>query len=436
MHYPIKIYAEKIANKTYNFFNLYQANYKLRIKYKSFDIEEIVNIPSTSLFNISLYNFIVNLKDKWNLPPDISLNLILSTNEFKKSVVIPGEIISSGKYLFTDLYHADYTLKLFYKSYAIEKSVTIPYYNNEYELYFPALFNVTIKALDKRGSIKENGKIVLIRDSQEIEGLINNYGIKIFNIPPGVYYTKIYSGNNLIAQRKIDVNGEMKFTIITSEEPLLLFFIAFFICIILLGIAFLTYKYRDIMFFIKILVLIIIIIAIILPWWTLNGNLSNPSIETSTNMYLIPQTLVTITSAEDIIAGELLLSNEEFKFSMTLVIILTAIGCICVGVNIYSKYFSKMSRLSFIILLIGSIFFICSLLIFVIGTSQVTEVGVGSFFGNGNLDISIPGEDTYETLICSWGPGFGFYLYIFASLLLIVLNLFIIKKKLLKKFKN
>jgi hypothetical protein len=65
--------------------------------------------------------------------------------------------------------------------------------------------------------------------------------------------------------------------------------------------------------------------------------------------------------------------------------------------------------------------------------TQVTEVGVGSFIGNGDLEFNIPGEEIYETLSSSWGPSFGFYLYISAIVLTLSLSVFKLRKILLER---
>ena len=62
--------------------------------------------------------------------------------------------------------------------------------------------------------------------------------------------------------------------------------------------------------------------------------------------------------------------------------------------------------------------------------SQVTDVGVGSFSGNGDLDISIPGVQENEVINCSWGPGIGFYLSILATVCLVVISFLKISVKL------
>jgi hypothetical protein len=41
------------------------------------------------------------------------------------------------------------------------------------------------------------------------------------------------------------------------------------------------------------------------------------------------------------------------------------------------------------------------------------EIGVGSFIGQGTLDVNIPGGNSYS-VNSQWGPGTGFYLIIFA----------------------
>ena len=50
--------------------------------------------------------------------------------------------------------------------------------------------------------------------------------------------------------------------------------------------------------------------------------------------------------------------------------------------------------------------------------SEVANAIVGSFFGSGNLDISIPGESAFVTMSCSWGPGLGFYLFLSSFIIL------------------
>jgi len=58
--------------------------------------------------------------------------------------------------------------------------------------------------------------------------------------------------------------------------------------------------------------------------------------------------------------------------------------------------------------------------------SQITMIGVGSFTGSGNIDITLPGIATSKALSCTWGPGFGFILVIVS--LVVLLIVFLLKR--------
>ena len=68
--------------------------------------------------------------------------------------------------------------------------------------------------------------------------------------------------------------------------------------------------------------------------------------------------------------------------------------------------------------------------------SQVTDIGVGSFSGSGDLDISIPGLQENAVVPCSWGPGIGFYLSILAIMSMIALSLLKLVRKLVGKIQK
>ena len=72
-------------------------------------------------------------------------------------------------------------------------------------------------------------------------------------------------------------------------------------------------------------------------------------------------------------------------------------------------------------------------LIFSIGMNELAEVWIGSFIGDGNLDVSIAGEEAATTILCSWGPSIGFYLYVLSMIILILIIIFNVKKIFKKK---
>ena len=67
------------------------------------------------------------------------------------------------------------------------------------------------------------------------------------------------------------------------------------------------------------------------------------------------------------------------------------------------------------------------------GVSQLVETGVGSLLGSLDIDVSIPGENRYETIPCSWGPGIGFYIFLISLVIIIIPTGFNIKKLIIKK---
>ena len=86
--------------------------------------------------------------------------------------------------------------------------------------------------------------------------------------------------------------------------------------------------------------------------------------------------------------------------------------------------------------ILSMVFLIVSVLIFFYAMGQITEVGVGSFMGSGELDTNLPGIAESRVLPSSWGPGIGFILAII-SFVIILLILFQKRlSSLLKHFKN
>ena len=66
--------------------------------------------------------------------------------------------------------------------------------------------------------------------------------------------------------------------------------------------------------------------------------------------------------------------------------------------------------LSIVLSTLGIVMLIATISVFFYAMSQLTEVSVGSFMGNGDLEITLPGVAESKILPCSWGPGVGFYL--------------------------
>jgi hypothetical protein len=168
--------------------------------------------------------------------------------------------------------------------------------------------------------------------------------------------------------------------------------------------------------FLLFLIMSILIIAILFPWWSLQG--SSLDVKTTSTLYLVPLELVSTTTTSQVIAGELAFFPEMFVSVMMAIPILTGIIIFLVISTLMLNRMNKKQWQN--ILLIGAlILLLCSLALFISAMSAFTEVGVGSLIGQGTLDVSIQGEDVIVPVLCQWEPGVGFWLYVLSSLILI-----------------
>jgi hypothetical protein len=428
MQVPTIIYPNITTDAQYYFKALIPESYLLKIGYGLYDIIEAIKIPDISDFEIRLYDLKAIIKDNWDLPPEAPIDVTLTSKDFEKTVVLYPTKISLDEYNFSNIYPGKYTIKVSYKSYSVEKNIEIPYKENEEtQIVFSALFNITTNVLNSRGEPLNDAKVIFSRGNKEIIGKSNENGNVTFNIPPGIYYCKIYSSEELIAQRKVDVFYEKEFSIVTKNEPIYPAIVIILSIVILIFAVIYSYKKKDFRFFLKILVIVLAIVSIISPWWTINGNTSNPQIETSTKLYVIPSEMTTITTNSNFTAGEVANLDEAVISVFNLLPLLLFVGIICLLLPIILKrYINK--KLSFLFLIFALIIFIGIIASFSYATSEMANVTVGSFIGSGNLDISIPGEDYYMILMCNWGPGFSFYLFLGSIILLLIVILLKIKK--------
>jgi hypothetical protein len=399
----------------------------------------MIQIPKTNTISIDLYDFSVIIKDSWNLSPEALLDVTLTSKGFEKETVLTAKKLSSEEYLFSNLYPGNYTFKVSYKDHTLEEKISIPYkQGNNKTIVFPAEFNTTIKVFDIRGNSIKDAKVFMARGDEknrkEVSGSTNEDGVILFSVPPGTYDCKIYSGEVLIGKRKIEVLSENSQDIATKSEPLIPFIIIGLAIVMIIGALYISYRKKDLKFFLKILAAGIAIIAILSPLWAINGS-TQGKIETSTNLFLIPANMVTISSNVNATAGEISTLNDLFISVTDLLAIIVLIGVVCIPISMVLKKYNKR-RISFVVLLISLIMFIGSTITFYYATSQLADLTVGSFAGSGNLDVLIPGEKMYVTIPCSWGPSAGFYLLLISTVTIVCIFCFDFVKMLLKRVKK
>ncbi|EMR73985.1 hypothetical protein MBGDN05_00358 [Thermoplasmatales archaeon SCGC AB-539-N05] len=409
-------------------------NYILKIVYKGFVIhKEFIKlgyvrsvIPVKKSVNIELYDFTLKVTDTWGLTSEIELNSIITSDEMEEPLRILGEKISHGSYLFPRIYPGTYHIELTYKSFVLKESVQISA-EEEISLVFPAEYTVKTSVLDSRGNPLNDAKILVSRASKKIEKYVDEDGFLSFSLPPSVYTVTVCLNDDVIGMRKITVLSDRTIDLITNSKPIypiVITGIAGFFAVLFMFFAF---KKKDILVFLKVTAMVLAIVALIYPWWGIHGSTSN--VETFTSMYTLPVKFVTITIYSNVIAGELVSLPEIFVGVMNLLPLLTFVGCILIISSIVFKQFDK-KRLSLLSLSSASVVLIGSLLTFSYAMSEIASVGVGGFLGSGNLDITIPGEGTYENMFCSWGPGIGLYLYVLSAIITLFIVVQIIRKML------
>ncbi|UCD14248.1 MAG: carboxypeptidase regulatory-like domain-containing protein [Thermoplasmatales archaeon] len=406
-------------------------SYDLKVLYNGFIIsEERVRllllrklVPIKKTVEIERHDFMLKVVDLWELPLAIELNPFVISKGMDEPTVISANRLAASVYLFTNLIPSSYQLSLRYKSFSKEKDIQVPT-DKDIRLVFPAEFNITVNTLDARGVALPDAKILVSRDGKKLEVISEPSGL-VLPLPPGVYSVSVYHLGELVGSRKINVLGERSFDMITTHEPLFPYLVT--MVVIIFGAVALVFSYvkKDVMYFLKTLSVSLAITAIVFPWWILHGLSSQ--VETATKMFLIPLELITVTTSPSIIGGELAYLPEIFVDIVSLIPLFTVTGCLIILGSIVIKKFNK--KLYYLSLLLALLAFVVSLLIFSVAMSQLTEVGVGRFLGEGNLDIKIPGEETVSTIFCSWGPTTGFLLYVVSTLTLFFTFVYTIRKR-------
>lgn len=379
------------------------------------------------IFN--LYNLELTVKDKLGVPPGVKINPSLTSEEMENSVRISSEGAAPGKYLFTNLPSARYKIQFQYKSFVTEKDHHVPNDGNAIALEFPAEFNAKINVFDSRGSLLKDAHVLITRKGKEFDDFTDEKGKTSFLLPPGGYAIKVYSNNKLIGEKKVEITGDKTTDVVTTKNPIFpLIVIGVAISIMIITALFTLFKKIHVGTFIKSIAILLAIMAIILPWWGLSGSATHSSIETSTKAFLIPPTMVTMTSSSTATDAELAVVPELFTQVMGLIPVLIAIGCLLIFMSMPLKKLNK-KKISNLLLFLAVALMITGIAIFSFGMSELAKAGLGSFQGKENLSISIPGTMDYTTVPCSWGPSIGFYLCIVSIVAVLTVGILDILRK-------
>ena len=382
-------------------------------------------------FDMSLYQLELNVKDILGLSPAVEISPMLTSNGMVDSMSISAEKVSDGTYRFTDIYPEGYTLKMSYKSFVIEETVNINE-DKTLSLSFPAEFTVNLDFMNSYGMPIGNGEITMKRSGEGPFTEIGSKGKAIVTVPPGEYELRVSAVNEEIAKQKIDVKGDKSISIVTAQESSLHTMVTFLgIVLAFCSIIFFLWK-KSIHLSMTLFSIALIIIALVSPLWFLSGDTG--SISTTTKTLLIPSNIVTLTSSQSVLGGEISFAPPELSMVLELLAILLMVVCVIAVICILIK--DRFRKISKILSVVGIVLLVVTVLLFFVAMSQVTDIGVGSFSGNGNLDISVPGMQENVVVPCSWGPGLGFYFGILAIISMIALSLLKLVRKLVGKLQK
>lgn len=407
--FPIKPYVLKTF---YQGFLIDEKEVTLGLKNRFIQLKET--------FSLEHYKLNLELKDLWGFAPAVDVNPTLTSNDMIDPIVISAEKTNEGMYEFTNLYPSDYILNMKYKSFEVAKEITI---NGDEELLleFPAEYTLDIDIMDSYGNMISDGKIIISRNGQTEETQIKNDGTATVIVPPGEYEIIIQSDDEDIAKQNVDVRGNKKLDIVSSKDSVI-HSIVFYLGVILalFSIFYLILFKKKTIVGMKLFVIALIIIAIVSPWWVVNGD--DGTVTTRTNTLLIPSKIITTTSTSNVIGGDISQVPEEVPMVLTLISILLVVSCLLIFLSLFVKpRFRKttifISTFIFIILLMA-------VFVFYYAISELTSVSVGGFIGSGNLDITIPGVAENQTVLCSWGPGLGFYIGLISILFIVIISFF------------
>lgn len=429
MEKMVIIEPDRFESGIYYFEKLIPGEYNLTVEYDSIKSTKSINISSEENINLKLHDLTVNLYDSWDFPADNNETLVFIKGiTFDEDFTIYAQKTSEGKYKFSNLYPGNYTVFINYRSTFLEHDITIPVLENEITLDFPVEFNITTKVFDNHGNRLTDAEITVLKDGKEIFGSTNVKGLFTFSVPPGEYIVKILYENELVAQRKVDVLNDKTLTIVTIKEPLEPYLVIIVGIIFLIGAGLYSYKNKKILFFLKVSAIIFILISLISPWWSISGEKTDPHFETSTDVYIHPNSMVTITKDTNFIAGDISIVEKTFTLLVDVIVYLSIIAVALVMINILLKKFTSFKKSSVFSMFLATCIMTSSTIMFYFAASILSETTVGSLFGSGELSILLYGNNVFEQIRCSWGLNIGFFLFLSSSIILLLLFLYNIKK--------
>ena len=414
--------------------------YVLKAYYKGFKIfeRELDRITNKIEINLDLYDLEIDVKDQFGFIPGVNLRPIITSSDMEIPIEINPDSKRSGVFIFNDLPAAKYKLHISYGRFTDELYIDVPEDGEVTDVKFSAMFDLKTNLLNSRGNIIEDEefKIDIIRYGQLIFDEISQD--EIITVPPGTYTIKVHSEGEIIAMKIVEINSDKEINMVTNIKPIIPMLVTGIILLFIIEtFVLLFFKKFSLNTFLKLLALALVFLSIFQPWWTLNGHSISPYAEKNTEMYILSGTMIEQIEFKDRTYLELATLPEMFTDFLGILLMIIYSGIILLSLSFIPNILLR--RRYFLVLISASILFL--LLVsaaFYFGMSKITELTLGSLYGEAILDVGLPnGQST--CMLSNWGLGIGFYLCIFSSVILIIAGIidFMRKKNWIKKvFKN
>ncbi|MCK4364672.1 MAG: carboxypeptidase regulatory-like domain-containing protein [Thermoplasmatales archaeon] len=394
--------------------------YTLKAKYKGFIVynKKISILEKRIDIQLDIYDLTINVKDKLGFNPGVDVRPYLISDEMDEPIELSPDDVTDGSYTFEKLLPARYKLYISYGRFSDTKFIDLSKNGESADIEFSAIFDLKTKLFDSRGNqirdsdlkldIKREGEILFEKISPDED----------VNIPPGKYTVKVYSDDKIVGIKNVELTNDKNVNIVTNLKSIMPTLVTWVILIFIIEIIVIfLFRRFTLNTFLKLLAIALVVLSLFQPWWALNSQSDDPIAEKSSEMFILPQTMMESVTYNGKTERELATLPEMFTdFVETLLfIIYTGIFLMCFSFipNLLLK------RRYFIVLISAStVFLILVSLAFSIGMSKIAELSLGSLNGEGSLGVMLNNGDTVF-MESTWGLSTGFYLCIFSAGLLI-----------------
>lgn len=418
-----KVVINNITNGTSDtqiFIPFSAENYELKAYYKGFIVynNKISNKVKNIEINLQLFDLKVNIFDTLGLNPGVEIRPLLTSYNMDTPFEITPDENKYSIFIFKNLPSDVYKLYISYGRFYNYVDIKIPTELDSINMNFSAIFDLSVKLFDLNGNPIQDKKLKLdlMRDGNTIFKSVSPN--EVLSLPPGKYTFYVYSDNNLIGIKTLELNNDKEVNIVTDLKPILPIIITgFFVIFIIEIIVLFIFKKISLNTFLKLFALSLVIISIFQPWWSLTGFSIDKTATRTTDMFIIPQTMIESITYQGKTYREIATLPEIFTNFVSVLLLVIISGMILLIFSFIPNIILKR-KFFFALIFISIIFVIIVALAFLFGMSKITEISLGSLFGEANLNVTLPNSENIY-MQSNWGLGIGFYLSIISAIILI-----------------